>query len=156
MAFTEQSGLGSANNLGPLKAGALVAKSLFMGDRIINLNYDIEFDLALQQNRKFFTYAPNASRDSIVMHKAHGSFNLYESRELGRWGFCDPSQVQGSVSLRYDGGLWSPSSAILPPRLKKEHRQHPIAAHVLEELSAFEPRSSRLGESGSPPAMLTF
>jgi hypothetical protein len=139
-AFTEQFGLGPALRLNPMKAGAAVASSLYSGDRVVNLNYDIAFDLALQQSGKFFSYAPNVARDSILVYKPHGSFNLYDSRELGRWGFCNPSRILGSVSVLDMGGTWSPSSGILPPRLNKRYAQHPLAVHILEQMTEFEPR----------------
>ena len=125
-----------------LLAGQAVARCLVPGDRVINLNYETLFDLALQQAGRFAVYAPEApARGSIVVYKPHGSFNLYADRSTGNAFFADPSQMRGSVALKDSTGtVWSPAAAIVPPRLGKAYAQHPTAGRVLRGLASFAPQ----------------
>lgn len=139
-AFITQFGLGPASEIRPLHAGQTVARRLGPGDRVISLNYDTAFDLALQQARRYFTYAPEYRRGAITVHKPHGSFNLYANQATGDAFFADPSRQRGSVALRdAQGQVWSPAAAIVPPRLSKSYAQHPHAARILSGLAAFRP-----------------
>jgi hypothetical protein len=138
-AFITHFGLGPAESIRTLCAGKSVAERLFPGDRVINLNYDVAFDLALQQARRYFTYAPEYRRGAIILYKPHGSFNFYAEPGGGDCFFADPSQPRGSVALRDpDGRVWSPAAAIVPPRLAKGYAQHPSAARILSGLATFE------------------
>jgi hypothetical protein len=139
-AFITQFGLGPADSICTLRAGTSVAERLFPGDRVINLNYDVAFDLALQQARRYFTYAPEYRQGAIIVYKPHGSFNFYADPGSGDCFFADPSQPRGSVALRDPSGrVWSPAAAIVPPRLAKSYAQHPSAARILSGLATFEP-----------------
>jgi hypothetical protein len=139
-AFITQFGLGPAKSIRQLQAGIAIAKGLYAADSVINLNYDLAFDLALQQARKYFCYAPEVRRDAINVYKPHGSFNLYCHRMSGDCFFADPSQPRGSVAIRdARGGVWSPAAAIVPPRLEKRYAQHPSAEMILAGLHDFRP-----------------
>ena len=139
-AFITQFGLGPATSIRRLVAGQSVAGRLLPGDRVVNLNYDIALDLALQQSGRYFTYAPEYRRGAVIVYKPHGSFNLYVDRSTGDAFFADPSAVRGSVALRDSSGhVWSPASAIVPPRLAKTYEQHPTATRILSGLESFQP-----------------
>jgi len=137
--ITQFPGFGPAHSMHALLAGQATARCLVPGDRVINLNYDTLFDLALQQAGRFAIYAPEApARGSIVVYKPHGSFNLYADRSTGDAFFADPSQMRGSVALQDSTGkVWSPAAAIIPPRLGKTYAQHPTAAKILVGLATF-------------------
>jgi len=138
--FITQFGCGPATAIRRMNAGIAVADRLFVGDRVLSLNYDIAFDLALQQAHKYFTYAPEERRDAIIVYKPHGSFNLFCNRKTGDCFFGNPSEPRGSVAIRDKrGGIWSPASAIVPPRLGKNYAQHPAAGMILDGLADFVP-----------------
>lgn len=139
--ITQFPGFGPASSMHALLAGQAVARNLVPGDRIINLNYDTLFDLALQQAGRFAVYAPEPpARGSIRIYKPHGSLNFYADRNTGDAFFADPSQMRGSVALRDSSGrTWSPAAAIVPPRLGKSYSQHPAAAMILQGLNSFRP-----------------
>jgi hypothetical protein len=125
----------------PMKAGTRVANQLIPGDVVINLNYDIVFDLALKQTKKNFCYAPKFNQELINVFKPHGSFNLYVNLENKKFYFEEPDKIYGSVSISdQSGGCFSPYSGIVPPRLNKNYRQHYIASSILETGRPFHPK----------------
>jgi hypothetical protein len=140
-AFITQFGMGPATDIRQLQVGQAVARCLVPGDRVVSLNYDIAFDLALQQAGRFIVYAPEvAPRGAITIYKPHGSFNYYADAQSGDAFFADPSQPRGSVALRdARGAVWSPASALIPPRLNKSYEQHPAARMILAGLGVFTP-----------------
>jgi hypothetical protein len=83
---------------------------------------------------------PEFRRNAILVHKPHGSFNLFCNRKTGDCFFFDPSHSRGSVAIRdQDGGVWSPASAFVPPRLDKEYAQHPAATTILDGTTTYQP-----------------
>jgi hypothetical protein len=123
-----------------LTSGVAVAERLFSGDCVLNLNYDVVFDLALRQARRYFSYAPQLWRDSILVFKPHGSFNLFVNRLMQAFVFGDPSRIRGSYAFRDpSGGVWSSAAGFVPPRLHKEYAQHPIAAQILAGIDSVRP-----------------
>lgn len=135
--FTEQFGLGPGV---PMLAGKKVAERLNNGDMVLNLNYDIAFDLAIKQAGKTVRYAPNFHPQSISVLKPHGSFNLYCNYDNGDFFFSEPDQISGSVSIPGPGGAtFSPHSGILPPRLNKNFAEHPLASFILDSGRPFLP-----------------
>lgn len=152
-AFITQFGFGPAHSIRDLRAGRAVSERLFPSDRVLNLNYDLAFDLALQQAPRYFTYAPEVRKGAISVYKPHGSFNLYSNTKNGDCFFADPSEVRGSVALRdSSGGVWSPAAAIVPPRLEKSYAQHPNAAMILEGLTTFRPEIVTFWGVGMTPS----
>lgn len=139
--ITQFPGFGPAHSMHALLAGQAVGRCLVPGDRVVNLNYDTLFDLALQQAGRFSIYAPEPpARGAILIYKPHGSFNLYAHRSTGDAFFADPSQMRGSVALQDSSGrVWSPAAAIVPPRFGKTYGQHPSAAKILSGLATFKP-----------------
>lgn len=130
--FTEQFGLGAGK---PMKAGASVGAILRPGDQVLNLNYDIAFDLALKQIGRSTCYAPSVDSSEILILKPHGSFNLYVNVSNGNFFFEAPDQIHGSVGIPDpEGGLFFVQDGIVPPRLNKTYKHHPIAAKVLETM----------------------
>ncbi len=135
--FTEQFGLGAFR---PMKAGSLVAGRLSEGDTVINLNYDIAFDAALEQINANVCYAPHFCERAINVLKPHGSINLYVNLQNGNFFFERPSQLLGSVGIPdNDGGTFFPHDGIVPPRLNKTYQQHPIARMILNTLEDLSP-----------------
>lgn len=135
--FTEQFGLGLGK---PMHAGTKVASQLTPGDAVINLNYEITFDLALKQANKRICYAPDFDPDSISILKPHGSFNFYINLENGNCYFEEPDRIAGSVGIPDPaGGHFSPHSGIVPPRLHKNYEQHPAASTILDTGRPFRP-----------------
>jgi hypothetical protein len=120
--------------------GTRVAAHLRAGDRIINLNYDTAFDIALQQARKFILYSPAEDAEAVIVYKPHGSFNLYANRESGDFFFSNPCKPRGSPDVEDgSGGIWSLSAAIIAPRLHKGYKAHPIAQYILSHLADHHP-----------------
>lgn len=136
--FTEQFGMG----LGvPMLAGNQVANLLEVGDKVINLNYDIAFDLALKQVHKPICYAPDYRHDAISVLKPHGSMNFYVNLENGNCYFEEPELVSGSIGLPDpQGGYFFPHSGFVPPRLNKNYKQHPAAEIILNTDRPFFPK----------------
>ena len=121
--FTEQFGLGAGR---PMKAGTSVGAMLKPGDQVLNLNYDIAFDLALKQIGLSTCYAPSVDSSEILVLKPHGSFNLYVNVANGNFFFESPDHIYGSVGIPDpEGGLFFAQDGIVPPRLNKTYKQHP-------------------------------
>lgn len=132
---------GSPMPFKPMRAGQLVAHQLMAGDRVINLNYDVAFDVAVRQAGKPFFYSPHPVGDGIAMFKPHGSLNLFVNRAKSAMRFVDVCDYSGSGSFPDpEGGEWEAHSAIVPPRLNKQYQQHPIAATILGRFTDFPPR----------------
>lgn len=135
--FSTQFGLGRGR---PMRAGVKVAVRLGRGDKVVNLNYDVAFDLALMQARKAVSYAPEGIRGSITIYKPHGSFNLYLNRSNSKIRFIQPDRIPGSVGFSDpDGGTFFSQNAIVPPRLNKSYEQHPAARYILNHDRPFSP-----------------
>lgn len=136
--FTEQFGLGAGKNM---VAGRQVAEVLQPGDRVLNLNYDIAFDLALKQAGKAITYSPDVRENGISVFKPHGSFNFYVNPKNGNCFFEDPQKIQGSFGIPDpQGGVFFVQHGIIPPRLNKSYAQHPAAEMILSHGRPFSPR----------------
>jgi len=134
--FTEQFGLG----LGvPMNAGKRFARVLSLGDTVINLNYDIAFDLALKQAGIPFCYAPEQRDNCVLVLKPHGSINCYVNHLSGDFYFEDPDKISGSVGRREKGGTFQPYGTIIPPQLNKTYEQHPFARMILKTKRPFTP-----------------
>ena len=136
--FSEQFGLGSGR---PMEAGRGVVSALTAGDVVINLNYDIAFDLALKQAGKSICYAPDVRPGAISVLKPHGSFNFYVNLSNGNCFFEEPDRIPGSVGIRDPaGGVFFPQHGIVPPRLNKSYEQHPRALMILDTQRPFLPK----------------
>ncbi len=139
--FVPQFGInGSPEPYKKLEAGAIICQYLLPGDKVLNLNYDIGFDVALKQSGKAFCYSPDDSANEIVLYKPHGSFNLYANRHKKAFRFVDVYQIPGTLTHPdAEGGEWNAHLAILPPRLNKKYEQHPIAQTILRSFQDFRP-----------------
>lgn len=130
--FSMQFGFG--NNLKFMKAGNKVCSILNIEDIVLNLNYDIAFDLALQQSQKLFSYSPELLPNTISVLKPHGSFNLYTThqRPVKDHIFLQPDRLKtfGAIE-KHKGKRLSPYGGIIPPRLNKNYEQHPLAKEIL-------------------------
>lgn len=136
--FTEQFGLGLGKTM---VAGQKVAHFLASDDVVLNLNYDIAFDLALKQSGKDFRYSPEIEPGVIRVLKPHGSFNFYVNLENGNCYFEEPDRIPGSVGVPDpDGGTYFCQDGIVPPRLHKSYKQHPWAKIILDTCRPFSPR----------------
>ncbi len=136
--FTQQFGLGAGV---PMIAGRKVASQLNLGDVVVNLNYDIAFDLALKQANVPICYAPETRPNTVNILKPHGSFNLYVNLQNGNYFFEEPDKILGSVGFPDPaGGYFHAQDGIIPPRLNKSYEQHPTAAMILNTGRPFAPR----------------
>jgi hypothetical protein len=136
--FTEQFGLGAGR---PMMAGRRVASRLKPGDFVVNLNYELAFDLALRQIGCRASYAPELRPRTVVLLKPHGSFNLYVNSSNGNCFFQEPDRIAGSVGIPDPaGGIFFPQAGIVPPRLHKSYQEHPIAKIILATGRPFSPR----------------
>lgn len=123
-----------------MPAGALICSKMTSQDRVLSLNYDTCFDLALQQNFNSYCYAPNDIQDGIKLYKPHGSLSLFVNQKRGIFAFCAPDKVPGTISYPDpEGGEWHASLGILPPRLNKNYSQNPIAKNILKGIGEMEP-----------------
>jgi hypothetical protein len=124
-----------------MKVGAQVASKLTAEDVVLNLNYDIAFDLALKQLGKPVCYAPEVRLGATLVLKPHGSFNIYVNLSNGNFFFEDPDRIYGSVGVTDPaGGGVFPQHGIVPPRLNKSYDQHPCAQMILETNRPFRPK----------------
>lgn len=139
--FTGHLGLSeTAAGFPTLRLGTRVASHLHAGDRVVNLNYDTVFDIALQQAQKFILYSPAEDSEAVLVYKPHGSLNLYADQASGDFFFASPCKPHGSPDIRGEAGrAWSLSAAIIPPRLGKGYAQKSIAHYVLSRLEGFQP-----------------
>ena len=119
-----------------LKAGERVAIKLRPADLVVNLNYDVVFDIALERSGKAFEYVPIVDNpESVQIAKPHGSINLDVNRQEQTFGFCLPSGILGSLH----SNTQSFSESILPPRLGKNYEQHPISKAIIQPLFDLRP-----------------
>ncbi|ODA68957.1 hypothetical protein A7A08_00791 [Methyloligella halotolerans] len=102
-------------------------------DVVLNLNYDTLFELALEQEGRPFAYSPHQTGgESLLVVKPHGSLNLVSNDDgfaFGRPGWLGAPQPRGYRSY----------SGLIPPRLKKSYRQHPISQMILKPAESLEP-----------------
>ena len=121
-------------------AGAKVCEFLSKNDKVVNLNYDVCFDLAIKQRFGLTSYSPDNLDSTITMYKPHGSLNLYANHQLGRFKFIDPEELPGTGSYRdKEGGLWETIFGYVPPMLNKSYEQIPIAKVILNGLDRCKP-----------------
>jgi hypothetical protein len=136
--FSEQFGLGSGRSM---EVGRRVASTLAATDVILNLNYDIAFDLALKQVGKLTCYAPEVRPGAILCLKPHGSFNFYVNLSNGNCFFEEPDRIHGSVGIPDPaGGVFFQQHGIVPRRLNKSYDQHPSAQVILDTQRPFLPK----------------
>jgi len=103
------------------------------GDLILNLNYDTLLEIGLKQNSISFQYAPvQKPSEDIVVCKPHGSLNLVEFNNGFEFG--NPEWLGTPLPL---GSL--PGGGILPPRTKKNYKEHPIARIILDSIKDRKP-----------------
>jgi hypothetical protein len=135
--FSQQFGLGLGRQM---VAGRRVALSVAPEDAVINLNYDLAFDLALKQAGRSICYGPETRPGTVMVLKPHGSFNLYVNVSNGNCFFEEPDRIAGSVGIPGpDGGVFFAQEGIVPPRLHKSYRQHPSAEIILATGRPFSP-----------------
>ncbi|MGV8024991.1 MAG: hypothetical protein AB2L18_00330 [Anaerolineaceae bacterium] len=134
--FTEQFGMSGSKEF---NASKKIINVLYENDLVINLNYDIIFDQALVQNRKEFCYLPQNIKNKILLMKPHGSFNLNVDKKESKFVFLQPDKIIGNVLIKTpQGGYENPYISILPPRLNKTYKQHPIASQIVNSIDDFE------------------
>jgi len=125
-----------------------VAAKLTGGDAVLNLNYDLIFDVALRNIGKRVTYSPHARTDAqnILMFKPHGSFHLA----------VDEANSQAYFGqVRFIGDVQPTGSArtflgFVPPRVKKSFADHPIANMMIAQLVRLKPSIVTFWGVGSP------
>ena len=132
--FTQQFGMGPGVEM---KAGRKVVELLSSGDKVINLNYDICFDLALVQTGTQFAYSPDQQLGGITVFKPHGSMNLYVNSTSGNFYFVPPDQISTTGAVQRDGITYSPLAGLLPPIMEKNYKNHACASFILDSGQPF-------------------
>lgn len=127
--FTQQFGMGSCVEM---MAGHQVSRLLSPGDKVINLNYDIFFDLALAQIGANFSYSPDQNPSGITIYKPHGSMNLFANSTTGNFYFLPPDQFSSTGAVQRDGVTYSPLAGLMPPISKKNYKAHALASFILD------------------------
>jgi hypothetical protein len=121
-------------------AGAIICNELTNEDIVLNLNYDVCFDIAIKQCFGNYCYAPNKQEGAVEIFKPHGSLNLFVNRGKNRFMFCDPEEIPGTVTYPDpEGGYWKGRYGIVPPRLNKKYSQHPLAKTILNNIKSYKP-----------------
>lgn len=121
-------------------AGAIVCNKLTPEDIILNLNYDVCFDIAIKQGFGNYCYAPNKEKGVIEIFKPHGSLNLYVNPEREYFMFIDPEEIPGTQQFPDpEGGVLKATFGIVPPRLNKKYVQHPVAKTILKNIHINKP-----------------
>lgn len=121
-------------------AGAIVCNQLTSEDIVLNLNYDVCFDLAIKRCFDKYCYAPNNEKGAIMIFKPHGSLNLFMNRERNLFMFCDPEEIPGTLTYPDSkGGDWKGTYGIVPPRFNKKYSQHPVAKTILANIQSYKP-----------------
>lgn len=123
-----------------LSASKMVCSWLTDKDRVINLNYDTVFDIALKQVGLRFSYSPFEQQGGIRLYKPHGSLNFYFNDLHNELRAIEPDELPGTIHYPDDrGGTWHPRATILPPRLNKKYHQHPVTRLILGDVKALVP-----------------
>jgi hypothetical protein len=123
-----------------LVASEVVIQQLRQNDRIISLNYDTVFEIAMKQSAVNFCYSPYDDQGQIRVYKPHGSLNLYINPARYEMYFIHPEDLPGTFHYPdSESGSWHPAAGIIPPRLNKMYRQHPISELILRDLGAVSP-----------------
>jgi hypothetical protein len=140
-------GLLANNPQSKLPLSEAVAKLLTKNDVVLNLNYDLIFDVALKNVDKEAVYSPNARQaDRIWAFKPHGSFHLAvdekkQSFYFGQVEFIGDTQPADG-SRTYLG--------FVPPRTAKNFSQHPTAQMIIAPLLTLKPDVISFWGIGSP------
>lgn len=118
-----------------LKVAEIICSKLSKEDKVINLNYDTVFEIGLKQNGFKLDYSPNPNDNGIYIYKPHGSLNLLVNKELEAFKFIEPDGLPGTVHFpEPKGGTWYPVEGIVPPRLNKSSKEHPIMREILKSV----------------------
>ena len=113
-----------------------VAAKLAPGDLVLNLNYDLIFDVALKNAGKRSAYSPHERPDDGVwIFKPHGSFHMAVDEEKQSFWF---GQVEFIGDVQPQGGDKTFLSFV-PPRKSKSFDQHPVAAAIVGPLMEMKP-----------------
>jgi hypothetical protein len=121
----------------------------FLGaeDLVLNLNYDLIFDVALKNIGKEAVYSPNSRKpDRIWAFKPHGSFHLAVN-EAARSFYFGQVELIGDVQPS-DGS--TTYSGFIPPRAGKSFSQNPWGKMIVDPLLALEPEVVSFWGVGSP------
>ncbi len=88
---------------------------------------------------KNICYAPQFRENAIYVLKPHGSINLYINHKNKKWFFSEPDKVAGSVSLDFrEEGIFDPFEGIIPPRLNKNYKLHPMAQAIFRTIRTYK------------------
>jgi hypothetical protein len=124
-----------------------VAAQLMTGDLVLNLNYDLIFDVALKNVGRNVVYSPHARpNDGIWAFKPHGSFHLAVNEKEARFYF---GQVEFIGDIQPSDGATT-FSAFVPPRKAKSLDQHPVSRMIIRPLLGFAPDVVTFWGVGSP------
>jgi hypothetical protein len=108
-----------------LRLSKLIVNSMKSGDLALNLNYDTVFELALTQINKPFVYSPNEPRaNQVIVCKPHGSLNMVINDQGFMFGQPEWLGMPQPKDYRSYSGL-------IPPRMKKQYKQHRAAKMIL-------------------------
>jgi hypothetical protein len=140
-------GLLANNPANKLPLSESVTRLLEPDDLVLNLNYDLIFDVALKNAGKEAVYSPNARQPGrIWAFKPHGSFHLAVNEEKKSFYF---SQVEFMGSAQPSDGART-YLGFIPPRFKKSFSQHPHAEMIIAPLLKFKPDIISFWGVGSP------
>jgi len=118
-------------------------------DFVLNLNYDTTFEIALEQLRKPFAYAPNSPEQSeLVVCKPHGSLNMVSNNY--KFSFGQPTWLGTPEKPGFKS-----FSGLIPPRLNKRYDQHQWHGPFWIQLGTGIPKLSSCGVWALPKATLT-
>lgn len=116
-----------------LKLSRSVAEQLAPGDLVLNLNYDTVFELALMQIGCPFVYSPNTpSETQLWVCKPHGSLNMVVNSTGFAFGQPEWLGMPQPPGFRSYSGL-------IPSRINKSYKQHPIAQMILSPARSRRP-----------------
>jgi hypothetical protein len=119
-----------------LKLSKQAASWLEPGDLVLSLNYDTIFEMALDQAKRPFVYAPElANAKQIKVCKPHGSLNLMvgEAGDFFTFGQADYLGAVQPPGMRSFMGL-------VPPTLNKQYARHPIAQRMVKSVKRRHPQ----------------
>jgi hypothetical protein len=124
-----------------------VASQLRPGDLVVNLNYDLIFDVALKNVGRNATHSPHARPDDgIWIFKPHGSFHLAVNEKEGKFYF---GQVAFIGDIQPSDGA-ATFLSFVPPRKAKSLAQHPVGQMIIRPLLAMTPDVITFWGVGSP------